>query len=165
MQRGVVAAVVVLALSGCGLVVRSDGVGSSDFTSADLIECRKLGPGKVFVEYEKDGAGSTTVVGRVPGVGERSGNSGELSGEISGNPGEARKQRRKAVKALRANGWSEKDVHDVITLPDDNEMARNFGWEGQSDAQIDARRAELRAKLDRMPSCLAQARGEQPSEG
>lgn len=165
MQRGVVAAVVVLTLSGCGLVVRSDSVGSSDFTSADLVECRKLGPGKVFVEYENDDSGSTTVLSRVPRPGQNAA-SGELSGEEIGGSGRKQRQRaRQAEKELRANGWTEKDVHDVITMPDDNEMARNFGWEGQSDAQIDARRAELRAKLDRMPSCLDQARGEQPTEG
>ena len=165
MQRGVVAAVLVLTLSGCGFLVRSDSVGSSDFTSADLIECRELGPGKIFVEYENDGGGSTTVVNKVPEPGENAA-SGALSGEvIGGSPRKQRQKARRAEKALRANGWTEKDINDVITLPDDNEMARNFGWEGQTDAEIDGRRRQLRAMLDRMPSCLEQARGDQPTEG
>ena len=166
MQRGVVAAVLVLAVSGCS---GGGEVSSGDFTSADLVECRKLGPGKVFVEYAKDdGDGtesSTTVVNKVPDPGENAA-SGELSGEaIDGSPRKHRKKARQAEKKLRANGWTEQDINDVITLPDDNEMARNFGWEGQSDAQIDGRRRQLRAMLDRMPSCLEQARGDQPTEG
>ena len=165
MRRGVAVAMLMLTLAGCGLVVGSGSVGTSDFTSADLVECRELGPGKVFVEYANEGSGSTGVVGKVPAPGENAG-SAELSGEeIGGSDRKQRQKARRAEKELRANGWTEKDISDVVTLPDDNEMARNFGWEGQSDAQIDARRAELRAKLDRMPSCLDKARGEQPTEG
>ena len=154
MLRGWAAAAAMCAAVGCGFVTGSDSVSTGDFSSADMVECRKLGGGSVFVEYEKDGAGSSTVVEGVPKPGEMAGMSAE-SGAT--NP---RKR-----KAQRANGWTEQDVTDLITMPDDNEMARNFGWEGQSDAQIDARRAELRAKLDRMPSCLEQAQGDRPTEG
>lgn len=71
---------------------------------------------------------------------------------------------RATKQAMRRNGWHKAAVSDLLSLSDDNEMARNFGEEG-TDAELDARRRRVQDKLDQMPSCLEQARRAEPTEG
>jgi hypothetical protein len=140
-------ALAALVVGGCG----GETVGMADMGGGDLKTCRRLGGEAVFVEYEKDGSKTTTVVQGVP-EGE-AGLHSDLSLET-----------RKTKKALRANGWTDKAINDLISMPDDNEMARNFGYEG-TDAQLDAKRRSLHELLDRMPSCLDEARGAPSPDG
>ncbi|HVM21443.1 MAG TPA: hypothetical protein VM307_15905 [Egibacteraceae bacterium] len=123
-----------LALTGC---VGSDSVSTGDFGAQDLAECRLLGGGWRYVEHRKDGSSMSTV--------RHGNNDGEL-----GMPSGKRLRRSRARAA--ANGWDEEAIDTLLRLPDDNEMARNFGFEG-SDAELDALRQRFRDRLEAMPTC------------
>ena len=145
--------VMVPALSGCWGVAVEDSVSTADFGPEDLVECRVLGGNRVYVEYaDGEGGGSRSIDQGIP-KGRRSGAMGETTIETN------LKKMRAQKAELRKNGWDEKSLDELVTLPDDYEMATNFGFKG-SEAQFNARKRELQAKLERMPSCLAQARGE-----
>ena len=150
MKAAAAVALAALAVSGCG---GSGGVGSDDFQAGDVVTCRRLGGDAVFVEYANDGGGSKTVVQGLPGGGEADSRRAEGVAESAATK-----------KARRANGWDDKTVRELIQMPDDNDFARNFGFEG-TDAQIDAKRRSLREHLERMPSCLDEAREARPSDG
>ena len=74
---------------------------------------------------------------------------GNNDGEL-GMPSGKRLRRSRARAA--ANGWDEEAIDTLLRLPDDNEMARNFGFEG-SDAELDALRQRFRDRLEAMPTC------------
>ena len=146
-------AVAMFVLTGCWGVAVDSSVSTGDFGPEDLVECRVLGGNSVYVEYSDGQGGSSRSVDQGIPKGRKSGAMGETS--VEANP---RKMRAKTAE-LRKNGWDDKSIEDLITLPDDYEMATNLGFDG-SEAEFDARQRELQARLERMPSCLDEARGE-----
>ena len=142
----------VLALSGCIGGVVEDSIGSNDFGPDEMVECRELGRNSVYVEYsDGQGGGTRGVEQGIP--------KGKRGSAIAQTTVETNQRKMRAQKAeLRANGWDDKSIDELVTLPDDYEMARNFEFKG-SEAEFNARKRELEARLQRMPSCLEEARG------
>jgi hypothetical protein len=150
---GLAALVVAVTLSGClGGVAVEESVGTDDFGPEELVECRVLGGNTVYTEYS-DGEGSSSK-GVQEGIpkGKRHSAIGETT--IETNPRKLRAQKAE----LRANGWDDDSIRDLVALGDDYEMARSSGFTG-SEAEFNARKRELQARLERMPSCLEEARG------
>ena len=143
-----------IALSGCWVAEESvggGGVGTAEFGAGKLVECRVLGGKTVFVEWaDGEGGRSTTVQRGIP----KGSNPGAFA-ETQIGPGP--KKRRAEQRELRANGWDPASVRDLLELPDDYEMASATGFKG-SEAEFTARKRELQARLERMPSCLDEAR-------
>ena len=142
-----ISVLVVLAVIAGGCGGGTEVIAGAEVGGGELVTCRKLGGEAVFVEYENGDGGTTATV--VQGVPEPGDGGGGMELEV---------ESKATKKAMRANGWSERAVNDLISLPDDNEMARNFGYEG-TDEELDGRRRSVNALLETMPSCLVDARG------
>jgi hypothetical protein len=133
-------------------VVVEDSIGSGELGPQDLVECRVLGGNRVYTEYsDGEGGGSRGVQDGIP-KGKRHSAIGETTLET--NPRKLRAQKAE----LRANGWDEDSISALVSLPEDYEMATDTGFKG-SEAEFNARKRELQARLERMPSCLEEARG------
>ena len=148
-----IALLVSVILAGLGFGAEPEVASLPQMTAADLAECRKLGGKAVYVEYRRDSASTRTIVQGVPRAGD---------GPAAGM--EVQIETRATKKAMRANGWDEAAVYDLVSLSPDNEFAREQGDEA-TDAELEARRQAVRDKLEKMASCLDEARGGAPGGG
>jgi hypothetical protein len=147
-------ALAALLLTGCRGATGADSVSTGNFGPDELVECRVLGGKTVYFEYsDGHGASSTGVQEGIPKAGRAAG-----VGETMAAPGGGAKAERERRATLRANGWDDKSIQDLVSLGDDYEMAAATGFDGTQE-EFNARRRQIQTRLQAMPSCLDEARG------